>query len=538
MSDPVPRQTAPDSGQNLLKRTGVVGAMTLISRVLGLARDMVFTRLFGADWLMDAFIVANRIPNMLRRFFAEGALSQAFIPVLGQVRERDGDQAVRDLSAKVTGTLGLIVLGITIVGVLAAPLLVLFFAPGFARDDETFSLASLMLRFTFPYILFISLTSVCSSLLNTYNRFAAPAFTPVLLNVVLILAAVLLAPLFDRPTLALAIGVFAGGFVQLLFQLPFLARIRLLALPKWGWRDPNVQKIVTLMLPAILGSSVAQINLIVNNIFATLLGEGRPAWLYFSDRLMEFPLGVFGIALATVILPSLTRSFSHDDSEVFSATLDWSLRLVFLIALPATLGLALLAGPLVATIFFGGEFTQFDVVMARASLWAFSGGLLAFISIKILAPGYFARQDTRTPVKAALVAMLVNLVGNGVFVGLFMYLDWTATHAGLALSTTLAAIVNAALLWFGLRRDGVVHLKPGWPLFFLRLGLASALLVGVLWWFSPDLDWWLGVTPLTRVGQLSALVVGGALVYFATLALTGLRPHHLRLQTDKRPTGV
>ncbi|MEO0365684.1 MAG: murein biosynthesis integral membrane protein MurJ [Pseudomonadota bacterium] len=532
MSDQTPLQSAPDSGQDLLKRTGVVGSMTLISRFLGLARDMVFTRLFGADWLMDAFIVANRIPNTLRRFFAEGALSQAFIPVLGQVKERDGDDAVKTLAAKVTGTLGTVVLAITVVGVLAAPLLVLIFAPGFARDDATFSLATVMLRFTFPYILFISLTSVCSSLLNTYNRFAAPAFTPVLLNVVLILAAVFLAPQFERPTLALAIGVFVGGFVQLLFQLPFLARIRLLVWPTWAWRDPHVQKIVALMLPAILGSSVAQINLIINNIFATLLGEGRPAWLYFSDRLMEFPLGVFGIALATVILPSLTRSFSNDDPVVFSATLDWSLRLVFLIAIPATLGLGLLAGPLVVTIFYGGQFTQFDVEMARASLWAFSGGLLAFISIKVLAPGFFARQDTRTPVKAALVALVVNLVGNGVFVSLFMYLGWTATHAGLALSTTLAAVVNAVLLWFGLRRDGVVSPRPGWRVFFLRLSLANATLVGLLLHFSPGLQWWLDATAISRVGQLVLLVAGGAAAYFAVLALSGLRPHHLRLQVE------
>lgn len=536
MSDSPAKKLSAETGSTLLRRTGVTGSMTLVSRFLGLARDIILTRLFGVSWMMDAFLVANRIPNMLRRFFAEGALSQAFVPVLGEVRSNQGDEAVRRLSAKVAGTLGAIVGLITLVGVIAAPVIILVVAPGFATDEATYSLASLMLRFTFPYILFISLTSVCASLLNTYDRFAAPAFTPVLLNITLILFAIFAAPYFEQPTLALALGVFVGGLVQLAFQIPFIARARLLSMPRWGWGDSQVQKVVALMLPAILGSSVAQINLIINNIFATLLGEGRVTWLFYSDRLMEFPLGVFGIALATVILPSLTRSFSNNDARAFSATLDWSLRLVFLIALPATLGLIVLAGPLVATLFFGGEFTRFDVVMARASLWAFAGGLLAFIGIKILAPGYFARQDTRTPVKAALIAMLVNLIGNGVFVGLLMYFDVVATHAGLALSTTIAAFVNVSLLWWGLRRQGVVHLLPGWLPFLIRLTLANAVLVAGLLIASPGLDWWLASDTLGRVVRMAGLVIGGALTYFAALALIGMRPHHLRLARDSGAT--
>lgn len=538
MSDSPRKNQTAETGGTLLRRTGVTGSMTLISRLLGLARDIVLTRLFGANWMMDAFFIANRIPNMLRRFFAEGALSQAFIPVLGEVRSQHGDEAVRRLSAKVAGTLGAIVGVIAIFGVIAAPLIILVVAPGFAKDEATYSLASLMLRFTFPYILFISLTSVCASLLNTYDRFAAPAFTPVFLNISLILFAFLVAPLVEPPALALAMGVFVGGLVQLLFQIPFILRARLLGRPRWAWRDSDVQKIVTLMLPAILGSSVAQINLIINSIFATLLGEKRVTWLQYSDRLMEFPLGVFGIALATVMLPSLTRSFSNNDSRAFSATLDWSLRLVLLFALPATVGLAILAGPLIATLFFGGEFTRFDVMMARASLWAFAGGLMAFIAIKILAPGYFARQDTRTPVKAALIAMLVNLIGNGVFVGLLMYFDVAATHAGLALSTTVAAFVNVSLLWRGLRRQGVVHLLPGWLPFLIRLTLANAVLVVGLLLASPELDWWLASETLGRVVRMAGLVIGGALVYFAALAMMGMRPHHLRLSHDSGATAA
>ena len=533
MNAPAKSTSARDSGRSLLRSTGLVGAMTLVSRVLGLARDMVFTRLFGADWMMDAFIIANRIPNMLRRFFAEGAFAQAFVPVIGDVRNREGDGAVRELTARVSGTLAGILAVITVIGVVASPLLVMGFAPGFLRDDDTFDLATLMVRFTFPYLLFVSMTSLAAGLLNTYGRFAVPAFTPVLLNLCLIACAIWLAPAFERPTLALAIGVFLGGAVQLAFQLPFLARAKLLVRPRWGWQDSNVQKIWHLMLPAILGSSVAQINLVINNVLATLLGEGRPTWLYYSDRLMEFPLGVFGIALATVVLPSLTRSYSTQDTAGFAATLDWSLRLVALIAIPAAVGLTLLAGALVTTLFHGGAFSAFDVEMARASLWAFAGGLVAFIVIKVLAPGYFARQDTRTPVKAALVALGVNLVASLVFIAVLMRLNVVATHAGLALATTVAAMVNAGLLWRGLQRRGVVQPQPGWGVYGARLLLANLVLAGVLWWATPALAWWLDASVGARAVHLGALVVGGAVAYFATLLLTGLRPAHLRLRNSQ-----
>ena len=517
------------TGRGLLRSTGVIGAMTVLSRILGLVRDMVFTRLFGAGYAMDAFIIANRIPNMLRRFFAEGAFSQAFVPVLNEVREQGDEKAVRQLTDAVAGTLGVALFVITLIGVVAAPLLVMAIAPGFLADEATFDLTVLMLRFTFPYLLFISLTALAAGLLNTYGRFAVPAFTPVLLNVSLIGFAVFVSPKLEQPTLALAFGVFVAGVVQLAFQLPFLKAIGQLPRPRWAWHDSGVRKIGRLMLPAIFGSSVVQINLLIDNILASLLGEGRPAWLYFSDRLMEFPLGVFGIALATAILPSLSRNFANEDRDSFTATLDWSLRLVVLVALPASLGLALLAGPLVTTIFYGGAFDAFDVVMARSSLWAFSGGLLAFIAIKVLSPGYFARQDTKTPVKVGLVALGVNLVCNLGFVYALMQLEVEATHAGLALATTVAAFVNAGLLYRGLRKNGQLARLPGWLVFLLRVAVAGALMAAFLVWLSPPLNWWLEASVVDRVIRLLLLIGGGATLYFAALFVSGLRPAHLKL---------
>lgn len=507
--------------------------MTVISRILGLARDMLFTRLFGADWMMDAFIAANRIPNMLRRFFAEGAFSQAFVPVLGETREQGGDKAVRELSDAVAGTLGVCLFVLTLIGVIAAPILVAGFTPGFLKDDQTLELASLMLRFTFPYLLFISLTAMAAGLLNTYGRFAVPALTPVILNICLIGFAIVVSPMFERPTLALAIAVLVAGILQLAFQLPFLARLKLLPRPRWAWRDERVRKVMRLMLPAIFGSSVVQINLIIDNMLASLLGEGRLVWLYYSDRLMEFPLGVFGIALAIVILPSLSRSHASKDAATFSATIDWALRLVFLIALPAAVGLAFLAGPLVVTLFFGGQFTEFDVAMTRASLWAFSGGLLAFILIKILAPGYFARQDMKTPVRIGLIALAVNLVMNLSLVWLFIRYEVAATHAALALATTISAFVNAGLLMRGLLHNGALRLLPHWRRFLIKV-LAATIGLGLfLYWTAPSIDWWLDEAFGIRAVVVAGLVMAGGLVYFALLWVMGLRPSHFAMANVK-----
>jgi len=374
------------SGLKLAIKTSVVSGMTLLSRITGLIRDVVFARFFGVSPVMDAFFVANRIPNMLRRFFAEGAFSAGFVPVMARYREKHGHEEAREFVDAVAGTFGIILFLFTLAGVVAAPLLVAIVAPGFIGDDGRFELSTLMLRFTFPYLFFVSLTAFAGGVLNTYGRFGVPAVTPVILNIVLIAGAIWLAPMLEEPGMALAYAVFIAGVLQLLFQLPFLARIHALPRPRWAIHHEGVQRAIKLMLPAIFGSSVAQINVLLGGIIASLLGVGKISLLYYSDRLMEFPLGLFSIALATVTLPYLSRQFANGEHEQFSATLDWSMRLVILIAVPAALGLILLADPLVATIFYGGEFTAHDVRMTALALQAFAVGLVGFSFVKILAP--------------------------------------------------------------------------------------------------------------------------------------------------------
>jgi putative peptidoglycan lipid II flippase len=405
---------------------------------------------------MDAFLVANRIPNMLRRFFAEGAFSQGFVPVMAEYREKHDHDEARELVDAVAGTLGLILFLITLAGVIAAPVLVAIVAPGFIDSDGRFDLATAMLHFTFPYLFFISLTAFAGGILNTYGRFAVPAFTPVILNVVLIAGALWLSPRLSEPGMGLAYAVFAAGLIQLLFQIPFLSRIRAVPRPRWRPGHPGVRKITALMLPAIFGSSVAQINVLLGGIIASLLGVGKISLLYYSDRLMEFPLGLFGIALATVTLPHLSRQHANESHQEFSQTVDWSMKLVLLIAVPAAVGLVILAEPLVATIFYGGIFTVFDVRMTALAVQAFSIGLIGFSLVKILAPAYFARQNTRTPVKFALIALAVNFILSVVLAFVLTRSGYEGTHAGLALAISVAAMVNAWLLYHGLRRDSFI----------------------------------------------------------------------------------
>ena len=418
---------------SLAKSTTVVGGNTLASRVLGFARDVVFARMFGAGAGMDVFVVAFQIPNFLRRLFAEGAFSQAFVPVLAETQSRGSHEDVKVLADRVAGTLGALLFLVTLVGVVAAPLFILLFAPGFSDDPEKLGIASDMLRLTFPYLFFISLTAFAGGILNTYGRFGVPAFTPVFLNLVLIAAAIWISPRFEDPIFGLAIGVFVAGIVQLGFQLPFLRALGLLPRPRWGWHHPGVRRIGRLMLPAILGSSVAQINLIVDRVIASFLVTGSISWLYYSDRLLEFPLGIFGIALATVILPGLSRRHAERSMAAFSATLDWALKLVAVIALPAAVGLFMLAGPMIATLFQYGEFTPTDTQMARLSLMAYSVALVGFTLVKVLSPGYFSRQDIRTPVRVSIRAMFVNIGLNVVFVVPMIMLGIPGAHAGLAL---------------------------------------------------------------------------------------------------------
>ena len=470
------------SGRKLLRSTGTVGAWTLLSRILGLVRDVVYARLFGASFVMDAFFVAFRIPNIFRRFFAEGSFSQAFVPVFAEYEQTREHAEVRELVRRTAGTLGVILSALAALGAVAAPVFIAIFAPGFATEGpatdpagseaDRYALAVDMLRWTFPYLLFVSLAALAGGILNSYQRFVAAAFSPVVLNVVLIVFAVWVAPLYGRPGMALAAGVFAAGVVQLVFMLPSLARIRLLPLPAWGWKHPGVRKILKLMVPGLFGSSVAQVSILLDTLIASFLVTGSISWLYYSDRIMEFPLGVFGIALATVLLPNLSRQHAAQAAADFGRTLDWALRLVILIVIPATLGLMLLAGPMLATLFYGGEFTARDVDQSTYSLVAYAAGLTGFTMVKVLAPGYFARQDTATPVRVGLISLGSTMVINLLFVVPWALAGWEAPHAGLALSTSLGSFINSGLLYRGLRRSGVLLPAPGWGRFLARVAVA------------------------------------------------------------------
>jgi putative peptidoglycan lipid II flippase len=502
--------------------------MTLLSRILGLTRDMVFSRFFGASEVMDAFFVAFKIPNLLRRFFAEGAFAQAFVPVVGEYRSQRSAEETRALLDAVTGTLAIALFVITAIGVLLAPLLVMAFAPGFIGETARYPLAVDMLRFTFPYLFFISLTALAGGILNTYGRFAVPAFTPVLLNVVLILFAAYVAPGMQRPGMGLAIGVFVAGAVQLAFQAPFLARLGLLPRPRWDRAHEGVRRIMKLMGPAIFGSSVAQINILLDTLIASFLATGSISWLYYADRLMEFPLGVFGIALATVILPNLSQNHAEDSPAAFSATLEWALRLVLIIGAPAAFALMMLAAPLLTTIFYGGQFSAVDVEMASASLMAYALGLVGFILVKVLAPGYFARQDTRTPVRIGVIALVANMGLNVIIVLSWLRLGLAAPHAGLALATTLSAGLNGALLLRGLISAGVYQPRGGWGTLAGQVLIANVAMGGFLWWAKLWPGDWLSIGTWDRILGLTVAVIGGVSVYFGTLFFVGLRPADLR----------
>ena len=514
--------------RGLLRSTSIVGAMTMLSRISGLARDIGFSRWFGASPLMDAFFVAFKIPNLLRRFFAEGAFAAAFVPVFSEYRATRSAEDTRELVDRVTGTLGLVLFGITAAGVIAAPLLIMVFAPGFIGDDGRYELARDMLRLTFPYLFFISLTALAGAILNTYRRFAVPAFTPVLLNLVLIAFAGWVAPLLANPGLGLAAGVFVAGVVQLLFQLPFLVRLRLLPRPRWGWAYAGVRRILKLMAPVMLGSSVAQINILFDTLIASFLAAGSISWLYYADRLMEFPLGVFGIALATVILPTLSEQHAQASPEAFSGTLDWALRLVLIIAFPAALGLIVLARPLLTTIFYGGAFTAVDVDMANAALIAYALGLLGFILVKVLTPGYFARQDTKSPVRIAIYALVLNMALNVVLVVSLVRMNFYAPHAGLALATTISALFNASLLYRGLRKREVYSPQPGWGRLALQVVASGIVMAFAVAWIRDWAGDWLLLGVVQRVGALAVCVFAGVAVYLASCFLLGLRLTALR----------
>jgi putative peptidoglycan lipid II flippase len=498
--------------------------MTMLSRIAGLVRDMVFMNLFGADRLMDAFLVAFKIPNFLRRLFAEGAFAQAFVPVLSEVKSQRGDGAVKELVDRVAGTLSVVLGGVTVLAMVASPAIIFLFAPGFREDVAKFDLAADMLRITFPYLLLISLTAFAGGILNCYQRFGSSSFTPVLMNLTMIGCALWLSPLMDQPVMALAWGVLIAGFVQLGFQVPYLRQIGMLPRPRVGFRDPDVKRILGLMVPAMFGVSVSQINLLLDTILASFLVTGSVSWLYTAERLTELPLGLIGIAVATVILPSLSAKYAEKSHDEFKAMLDWALRVIVMVGLPASLAMGLLAEPLIAALFMHGKFTADDVRMSAAALQALSGGILAFMMIKVFAPGYFSRQDVRTPVRIGIIAMVANMAFN-----LVLVLGLDMAHVGLSLASTLSAFLNAGLLYWGLHQRGVYRIERHW----LRLGLrylgANVVMVAVLLAISPEGSWWLAPQGnWLKVGAILGICAAGALSYFAALFALGFRLREIR----------
>lgn len=524
-----PNKISNTMSKQLLKSTAVVIAMTMISRVFGFMRDMITAYLFGASAAFDAFTIAFKIPNFMRRLFAEGSFSQAFVPVLSEYQKKNSEAETKQFVNAIAGSLGIVLLLVTILGVLSAPWLVSLFAPGFLETDDRYTLAVTMLRITFPYLFFISLTAFSGAILNTYHRFWVAAFTPVFLNIVMIMTAIYLAPQFKTPIIGLAWGVFIAGIIQLLFQIPFLKQIQFFPKPRVAFNDPGVKRVLSLMVPALFGVSVGQINLLVDTLFVSLLTVGSVSWLYYSDRLMEFPLGVFGVAISTVILPNLSRHHATESPAHFASTLDWALRAVMLVGIPATLVLAILSGPILSTLFQHGRFDAFAVSMAQQSLMAFAIGITPFMLVKIFAAGFYAKQDMKTPVRVGVIAMIANIVFN-------VSLIWPLKHAGIALATSLAAILNSGLLFYLLQKKHVYTPRAGWKLFSLRLGITNGILAIALYVGAGDVATWTSQTIEWRITHLSFLLVSAIVLYFPLLWLTGIRVHDLlmpRILTEK-----
>ena len=503
--------------------------MTFISRILGFVRDMVIAGFFGASGETDAFFVAFKIPNFLRRLFAEGAFAQALVPVLSSFRERGDPETLNEFLANVTGSFALIVSVLAALGMIAAPALIWLFAPGFHDQPAQFELSAQLLRITFPYLPLICLTALAGAVLNTWNHFLIPAFTPVLLNLCMISATVWLAPRLDAPIMALGWGVFAAGIAQLAFQLPMLNRLGLLKLPRIRFQDSGVRRVLQLMAPAVFGASVSQLNLLINTLIASLLTAGSISWLYYSDRLVEFPLGIFGVGLGTVILPHLSRSQARQDGKEFSQSLDWALRWLILIGLPASIGLILLAEPLMYTLFQYHQFTPTDAHMAARSLMAYGVGLMGFLGVKILVPGFSAREDLGTPARFGVYSVAVNLILSIALALLLAPPGWA--HAGLALAASLASLFNATLLFLRLNRLGVFQPESGWTAFLLRAGLANLAMAALLL-MATQLLVWEAATTGQRILQLAGAIGLAGAVYAITLLVTGMRPRHLLLARE------
>ncbi|HWP88773.1 MAG TPA: murein biosynthesis integral membrane protein MurJ [Burkholderiales bacterium] len=501
---------------NLLKALAAVSSMTLLSRILGFVRDTVVARAFGAGLATDAFFVAFKIPNLLRRLFAEGAFSQAFVPIFAEYKNRRGEADARILVDNVSGVLALALAVVTLIGVAAAPLIVYVSAPGFTATPEKFALTIDLLRITFPYILFISLVSLAGGILNTYSRFSVPALTPALLNLTFIGFALWAAPYFNPPIKALAWAVFCGGALQLAFQIPFLLKIKMLPRFKLDLKDAGVSRVIRQMGPAVFGVSIGQVSLLINTIFASFLVSGSVSWLYYADRLMEFPTGLLGVALGTILLPSLAKHYSDQSPAEYSKLLDWGLRLTLMLALPAAVALAVLAVPLIATLFHYGQFSQHDVFMTRNALVAYSVGLLGLILVKVLAPGFYARQNIRTPVRIAIIALVATQAMNFAFIGFLQ-------HAGLALAIGLGACLNAGLLYYKLRQFEIYAPQPGWAKFALKILLAIVAMGACLKFAAGPDAAWLAANGLAKIWRLTGVVLLGGVAYFAALWALGFR---------------
>jgi len=503
---------------NLLKALATIGSMTFMSRILGFVRDTLIARIFGAGMLTDAFFVAFKIPNLLRRISAEGAFSQAFVPILAEYKNKRTHEETHDLINHVATLMGLFLVVISILGMLAAPWVVQVSAPGFMADQTKFQLTVELLRITFPYIFFISLVSLAGGVLNTYGNFSVPAFTPVWLNVAFIVAALFAAPYFNNSIHVLAWAVFVGGVLQLLYQIPYLYKVGLVPKISLNWNDEGVWRILKLMGPAVFGVSIAQISLLINTIFASLLATGSVSWLYYADRLMEFPTGVLGVALGTILLPSLSKSVADKEDGEYSQLLDWGLRLTFMLALPAAVALAVLSVPLVTGLFHYGKFDAHDVEMTRQALIAYSLGLIGLILVKVLAPAFYSRQNIKTPVKIAIFTLISTQLMNLIFVfGLDL------KHAGLALSIGLGACLNAGALYYHLRKANIYQPQAGWVVFMSKLITAVLLMALVLYYVAGSHQTWLGYTLVPKLMHLLLLLVVGSATYFVTLYLMGIR---------------
>ena len=511
---------------NLLRTLAAISSMTMLSRVTGLLRESLFARAFGASAYTDAFIIAFRLPNLLRRLFAEGAFSQAFVPILSEYKTRHGDAATKTLVDHVATSLIWATVLTSIVGIVGAPLLIMILAGDLRDTPGAYDASVIMTQIMFPYIACMSFVALAGGILNTWRQFKIPAFTPVLLNLSFIFASLVLVNYLEQPIYAMAIAVCVGGLLQVAIQIPSLVKIGMLPRisfnPMTGLRDAGVRRMLKKMGPAVFAVSAAQISLLINTGIAASLAAGAVSALQYADRLMEFPTAMLGVAFGTILLPSLSKANSEGDTAEYAALLNWGLRLTFLLALPAAVGMATLAVPMIATLFHYGKFDDAALVNSSMPLMAYSAGLLGIILVKILAPAFYARQDVKTPVRIAVAVLVATQLMNLIFVPLMGV-------AGLALSIGLGACINATCLYIGLRKRGIYTPQPGWGKFFVKLAVGVAAMGAVAWFGQAQFDWAaMKVTPGLRIGALFGIIVASAVTYFAMLALLGFRPRDFR----------